>query len=354
MGYDLQRAALVTCCLSALLLAASLMPAAGMGSFPSVGGPPSGDTGPSADPVTPEQSTPREVTQSEQPTVTTQTPTPVETETTETGTETDTTTRTDESTEDDEDETIITTLTGFVGFLVLVAVFVLLFCGAYSGTVLVGGRVYGYESVSWLPFSGSIQSIPQLTMSSLIGTAAVTGAFFGQLRSTLSAMGAGVSALARVPSEFGRVMSMAVAGPVRALSSASLNLGGGLGSLFSLSDGLRTRGSRETGSTTTTDAREAGGPAPADGGDDLPPLPTSVVDAFDRMTDRLSLHNEQAMTPAELADAAIERGWPAKPVQALTSTFRQVRYGGREERGEETEQAVSAYERLRQFWRRSG
>ena len=346
MGYDLQRAALVTCCLSALLLAASLMPAAGLGSFPTVGGPGSGDA------VTvPDDAPDLGTTPAEQTTTavqeTTEEATPVATETTEPeADEPETTAPVDD--DPDEGSTLLGMLGGLAGLLLVGAL-----AGGvgYTGVVLVSAVAFGAEAVQRLPFSGTITAIPTLTMSSLIGAAGVTGSFLGQLRSVGSSVGDGMSALARVPGELGRVVGAAVTGPVKALGAVSLGAGSLFGSLSNLSIGLRRRGSHTEAAATTTDARETGdAPTPTDGEDGPPPEPTSVVDAFDRMTDRLPISNSEARTPAELADAAVERGWPSGPVETLTDLFREVRYGGRADDSERTGRAASALARLREFW----
>jgi len=293
VGYDLQRAALVVLSLSALLLAASLMPATGLGSYPTYSGPGSGDTGtaPVVDtPVeTPGESTPAESTPAES--------TPVET----TSEETDRTTaeedepESDDGGEDDEDDS---GLAGVLGLILLGPFLALAFVGTYAGTVLTLGSVFGYDSVEWMPFSGRVRSIPQLTMSSLIGTASVTSRFVGQLGAVLGEVATGLAALSRLPAAFGRVLAIAVTGPIRALAGVSLGIGSLFGALSNISLGLGRRGSRDTGSETTTDAREAGGAQPETGDEEPTPLPTSVVEAYDRMTTRLRLPNEHAKTPA--------------------------------------------------------
>lgn len=345
MGYDLQRAALVTCCLSALLLAASLMPAAGLGSFPSVGGPSSGDAVTVPDTGPGPQSTPDEPTTQ----VPTEEATTTETERTdEPTTEPETTTAgTDDDDTDDESAVL-----GVFGGLAGLVLFVPLAVGVgYTGFVAVSVLAFGAQAAERLPFSGAITAIPTLTMSTLIGAAGVTGSFLGQLRSVGSAFGGGLSAMARAPQALGGVLSAAVTGPIKALGAVSLGAGSLFGALSNLSIGFRRRGSHTEGAAATTDARETDStPTPAADGDEPPPDPTSVVEAFDRMTDRLPVSNRDARTPAELADAAVERGWPSGPVETLTDLFRAVRYGGRDDDTERTGRAASALARLREFW----
>lgn len=321
------------------------MPAAGLGSFPTVGGPASGDA------VTVPDDAPGPLTTPAEPTTTaaqetTEEATPVATETTEPeADEPETTAPVDD--DPDEGSTLLGVFGGLAGLLLVGAL-----AGGvgYTGVVLVGAVAFGAEAVQRLPFSGTITAIPTLTMSSLIGAAGVTGSFLGQLRSVGSSVGDGLSSLARVPGELGRVVGAAVTGPIKALGAVSLGTGSLFGALSNLSIGFRRRGSHTEAAATTTDARETGdAPTPTDGDDPLPE-PTSVVDAFDRMTDRLPISNSEARTPAELADAAVERGWPSGPVETLTDLFQEVRYGGRADDTERTGRAASALARLREFW----
>lgn len=52
-------------------------------------------------------------------------------------------------------------------------------------------------------------------------------------------------------------------------------------------------------------------------------------------------------TPAEVARAAVERGYPRRPVEELTTLFREVEYGGRTLSGAVRERAAAAYDDLR-------
>ncbi len=61
---------------------------------------------------------------------------------------------------------------------------------------------------------------------------------------------------------------------------------------------------------------------------------TAVVDA------------DASMTPAEVADAAVERGLPAEPVTVLTELFRRVRYGGVEQTEDVKREARQQVERI--------
>lgn len=367
MAYDIRRAALVICCLFALLLAASLMPAIGLGTFESQrdgtfgggsggfgSGGESGPSNPSSD-------------------VTTATDSDSESETdaaddSEQADERQSTTTAAVDEQDDEasDSTddaggenagailglgVVGIILGLVGGVFAAGI-------SYGGLVFVGGAIFGYDRISFLPFSASFRTLPQLTMSTLIGGSSVTVSFLDQLSTTVGEIGTGLSAVLSIPFSVADAGASALGGLFAASRGFSLGLGSLFGSmsgaLLNLSIGFGTRGERSSGADTTTDAREAGGPQPevaSEPDEDAPPA--SVTEAWEEMVDALLSRRSQTMTPTEIASAAIERGWPAGPVERLTGLFQEIRYGGRAETTERTDSAVSAYNRLRQFWRDS-
>ena len=75
-----------------------------------------------------------------------------------------------------------------------------------------------------------------------------------------------------------------------------------------------------------------------------------MEEAWAALSRRVAIPNRRTRTPGEIARTAIDRGYPDEPVQRLTDAFREVRYGGRS-RGDRTEIARSALERLRAYWR---
>lgn len=351
MGYDLRRAALVTCALLALLLAASLMPAVGLGSFPTLNdGTTSGVTVPTpGDPVTPDSTT-VEATADTPETVTTLPPDSTVT----TVEQTTATTAAPEPDDTDDSGGFPALITGiaWLGTLVLVGGSVV-----YGVCIFGGAAVFGASAVEWLPFSGTIRSIPQLTMSTLIGTSSATASFLDQVGTAFSGITGGIDTLLRSSVSLGSFSLSALVAPIRLGGQMTLGIGSALGSLSgalsNLSLGLGRRSGRDSGSETTTDARDADDTEPEQPSEETDPGPLSITEAWDRMTDELRVRNQRTRTPAEIADAAIERGWPAEPVSRLTDAFQEIRYGGREETAGRTESARSALDTLREFWRGS-
>lgn len=344
MAYDRRRALLVTCSLLTLLVATTLMPAAGLGTFPSIesDGPNSGFavTGPSTltdDPrltptVTASQST---ASTPAAETVTTSSTTPMQD---------DATTTPDGDDEDDEDDS------GGLGLVRVPLLLASLLAGlgalltGYVAFVLGLVAVFGSDVASPLPLSGRIRSIPQTTMALLIGTSSVTSSFVGRLGSALTQIRSGFAGVS---------LSLGGLG-LRALL-APLSIGSGLAG--ALSRGLSTltlsvgrRSSRDTGTATTVDARETATTGTSSTGASDPEPVGSVLGAYERMVDRLPVADASARTPTEMARAAVDAGWPATPVERLTSLFQRVRYGGHEETTERTSRARAALDRLRKFW----
>jgi len=345
VGQDLRRAALLTVALGALLLAASLMPAAGLGSFPSAGSDAGGDSRPAASTGTATE-TPIETA--------TETATPTDTAT---STEPATPTETDTSAGDPPDRSdgsgsVFTELLTVFSLITFGVVGSTLAAAGYAGTVLAVSTVAGPAVAERLPFGAGIRSLPTATMATLIGLSGSLSRFFRSVGSGADALVAGLSGLT------GTVGSIGVGLTVVLSRSVSLGSGlsAGVGSLFgSLGDALssltRSGATRTTAGTTkatSVDARSAAGVDPDTPSE--PDEPTTVSGAWERMTDHIPVSDKFAKTPAELRNAAIERDWPRDPVERLTAVFREVRYGSSDRTDEHTETALSAFAELRSYW----
>lgn len=351
MGYDLSRAALVVVSVLAVLLAASLFPASGYGTYPGtvgegVAGPtdptaPAGVDGPGGTAETPD-TTAR----------TTQDPSATETTvgTGDPGTTADPTTRepTQEPTATTEQQDADTGGAsdpdrggGFpiLGFLLQ---FVLLFVGA---VLLVGllavvgdierrrtGEFDGYVvDLPGLPtfrVRASFLAIPQGTMSVLVGLTASAPQVLDGLGRTVGGVFAGLDELA---SGVGTAFVAIPTALGKGLVAIPRGLGSGLGSLSlglsSLTAGISTRDWLSRGGDKPDDPRDgvrAGDTAteePAETG------PVSIDEAWETMVDAVPLRRPDSKTPAEVARAAVDGGLPRSAVERLTTVFRDVRYG---------------------------
>ena len=344
MGYDRRRAALLTLSLSALLLAATLMPAAGLGSFPGV------DSGPGAsDPSGSEtdgQDTPR-VTATETPTVSSPTPTPTETPTPTPTTDTATISP-DPYDEDDDDESVLAFLSLLFPLIIVVMVLTIGYTGLIAGAVAIGGA----SMAAKFPLGEQLRTLPQVTMVTVIGLSGSMAQFARGFGDVVGAVGTGLGGLAGVADSVGGAVSALLTLPASAGRGVSLGFGSVFGSLggalSALTSGSTTRTTTET-SETTTDARTTAAVDPETPTEEETG-PLSVREAWDRFTDELPVRNQFARTPAEIRDAAVEHGWPAEPVETLTETFREVRYGNAAESEDRLGAARRAIDALRPNW----
>ena len=342
MGYDPRRAALLTLSLGALLLAASLMPAAGLGSFPGVGAdagaPDSADSGP-ADPELP--------TATAAPTATpTATATPTVTAT-PTPTETPSSNVNDNDQQGDDNESLAAVFGSLIGLITIGMLLVAVYVAGVGLVRVVGGP----SAAAKLPFGARIQALPQATMVTLIGLSGSLAQFARGLAETASAVRTGLGGLADVAGTAGRGLGALLAMPASVGRGFSVGFGSVFGSLSALASGSATRTTTTT-SDASTDARTASAVDPETptepAEDDEGPL--SVREAWDQFTDELPVRRLYARTPTELRDRAIEQGWPAEPVERLTETFQEVRYGQRGETDARLEVTRDAIEQLRPHW----
>lgn len=341
MGYDRRRAALLTLSLSALLLAATLMPAAGVGTFPGFGTG-ADDDGSAVDAEPPEISTtPDESTAT--PTVTA-TPTPTETPDTPTPTrQTDT-----ESTPEDDDQESWFPVVLLLPIALAIAVIPL------GYVILVGfvAVVLGQKAASKLPFGSQIRTLPQATMTTLIGVSGSIGEMARSLRAGVTGVATGLQGLFGVVGTAGAGLATLFALPASVGQGLSLGFGSLFGSiggaLATIGRGSTTR-STPNPSETTTDARSTSAVEP-ETPTESEQEPLSVREAWDLLTDNLHLRSQFSKTPTEIRAEAIDRGWPSESVEQLTTAFQEVRYGQKGETDERLEAARAAIEHLQSHW----
>ena len=375
MGYDLRRAATALLACLAVALAAMLLPAAGIGSYPGVvgepvpGAGPDGVTGPGVDPGPDD-------TSGDDPTgdATTGEETTGEAGSDSGGDDgTDTTTQEQTSTADEGDtggsDSGGDLLAGAVGFLVVLLQAVTLFALLGTGLLVLGLIVGGLNAgpVRLLSRDGSsgggmllevfgtqvslggLQTLSQGSLRLVLGLSRSTGTLLSGLGKAagdaVSALSTGGSLVAGVGSAFGALGG----GLARALKGGgvvgSLTLGMG-----SLTTGLANwRSSFDRGDSPTSDARGVGPvPDPEASEEDEPvdPGPQSVEEAWERFVERVPLRCPEVRTPGEVARTAVRDDWPAGPVRRLTHAFREVRYGGVPADEGRTRGATSALDRM--------
>lgn len=197
-----------------------------------------------------------------------------------------------------------------------------------------------------------VRRIPQTSLSFVMfaGTNApgiIDGLSDGVGNAT-AGLGAATAGLTALGSSLGRGLASVPGGLVRGIGSLGRGIGSialGLGAFSSLgSDGLFAGGADRP----SDDPRGGASETPAAEPDPEPPEPpSSVREAFDRLQEDLGVSGRDGETPGEIARHAIDRGLPSDAVRSLTTTFRDVRYGGHPDEGERVSVARDAYERVR-------
>ncbi|WP_224333624.1 DUF4129 domain-containing protein [Haloprofundus halobius] len=343
MAYDLRRAALLSLCALAVVVAASLFPATGFGSYPAgVGG--GGDdpaTGPDAGATNATtETTPSESDGTDGSVATTTAPSDGDetdesesagddggTDGTTTTTETATPTSTETAAPSNANETVGGGLLLFL--FAALAAFGVLFVG------VVGGRQRGVGSdvdadVPLPQLRAALQRIPQLTTAFVVGLSESGPTFLDRLgRVTAEFLGGLGDALTEVT----RAMGTVVVALPRAFGGGLLALSGGFGSALSelpralgdVGSGVSLRRDRDRSSrrnrAATAAATEEAEEEPA------PEIPPTIEEAWASMVDGLRLRNRRSATPGEYARAAVASGLPVESVRRLTRIFEGVRYG---------------------------
>nr|WP_254282858.1 DUF4129 domain-containing protein [Halomicroarcula limicola] len=196
----------------------------------------------------------------------------------------------------------------------------------------------------WLPVTGALQRIPQLTTTALLGGAAALSSVAAGVGRVVRGVGGGLAAgLGPLSRMTGRtlvtlpgVLGTLAVSPGRALSGLT---GGGL--LASLRGGIDRPAFLERDDPTSEDLR-ATTETSADAETPDEPSPPTIQEAWQRLTAVIPVANPAATTPGEYARKAVDIGLPEGPVQRLTDLFRAVQYGGRSASTTRTEAARDA------------
>lgn len=313
MGYTPSRVVVAVLVIAALAVATTLLPAAGLGTYPAAESTDRSGYETPQPPTTPA------------PTPTTETPTP-----TETATQTETATETPVDTDDRRDDSSVLAAlirSGWGLFILAVGL---------APVVIVAVAVVQAvdESDARLP-SGplprlqlTLRLIPQATMSVLVASGSVVANVAGTLSATAGVL---ASALAS------------------GLANMATGLGGGLTGLGRAFAGLSlpslsgiTTALGGSGGTDTTNQRRRDGHR--DDGQQPRAPPETVSEAWDRFTEAVPGQRKAAWTPGETARRAVRNEFPEQPVGRLTGLFRRIRYGSVEPDGTDHDAAVDAYE----------
>ena len=374
MDHDLYRAALAIACVFAVVLGASLFPATGFGTNPvPAGGIANGSGSGSGGGGSGDQGT---VTVAET----------TSDESTNTSSTTDGTASADGSTttagaddsggsgESTETETTTTT-TGTTtaapgsdaaadgGLQGATLAFVTILFGAGATVVLASvglGRhhrrrypgEWDLPSAPHLRVVEYLRRIPQTSLSFVMyagsNAPGILDGLADGIGNATSGVGALTSGLGTLGASLGRGLATVPGGVLKGIGSLGRGLGSitlGFGALSSIGSGSFLGRSDDR---PDDDPRGGASATPEATPDPEPPAPpASVREAFDRLQEDLGVSGADGETPGEIARRAIDRGLPTDAIRSLTTTFRDVRYGGRPDEGERVSVARDAYERVR-------
>ncbi|MFD1645860.1 DUF4129 domain-containing protein [Haloarchaeobius litoreus] len=347
MGYDLSRAVLVVVAVLTVLLAASLFPASGYGTYPgTVGDGVAGPSGPDAPagvdgPAGTAGATDTTARTSQEPTAT---------ETT-VGTEgpgatvAPTTREPTATTEQQDDDTggstgperedgfpvlafLLQLSVLFLGGVVFVAVLAVIGDVERQQTGDFDGYVVDLPMLPTFRVRASFLAIPQGTMSVLVGLTAsapqvldglgrTVGGVFAGLNELVSGVG---TAFVAIPTALGKGLVAIPRGFGSGLGSLSLGLS-------SLTAGISARDWLSRGGDKPDDPRDGVRAGDVDAEEEVDQGPVSIDEAWETMVDYVPLRRPESKTPAEVARAAVDGGLPRSAVERLTAVFRDVRYG---------------------------
>jgi hypothetical protein len=196
-----------------------------------------------------------------------------------------------------------------------------------------------------------VRRIPQtsLALAMFAGSSApsVIDGLLGGVRDATGGVGAATAGLGKLGATLGSGLAAIPGGLLKSIGSLGRGLGSltlGLGALTVLGSGSVLGGGTDRPSD---DPRGGASERPEPPEPDPPEPPASVREAFDRLQEDLGVSGRDGETPGEIARRAIDRGLPTDAIGALTSTFRDVRYGGHPDEGERVTVARDAYERVR-------
>ena len=370
MGHDLHRAALVACCVLAIVVAAAFFPAAGYGDFPgrdAVSDDHYIESGTGIDPGTDEADDSvgeddredhdgdDQQDDSSDESDDTDSTDDQQDDNDDASDESEDTDSTDDQQDDsddasDDDESSSTAESGdglgiSLGNVVaalLMLVFFVPFALLWRATDPARHPHLSEADIpdGFLPrLQFRLKRIPQVTMAATIGASSVVPTVADALVRTGRGVGSGFGQLGR---SIGRGFASALQGfGGLSLTSGFSALVGGLGDL------RPTGGRSSAGRSTTTSATGGSNTDQAtDSGED--PGPQTIEAAWEEMTALVSRSSRSpdSKTPGEYARAAIAAGYPKSAVSTLTEVFRQVRYGDYPPTDDRTHRARAAYEEL--------
>ncbi|UTF53032.1 DUF4129 domain-containing protein [Natronosalvus rutilus] len=371
MGYDRHNAALVACCVLAVLAAAAFLPAAGYGDYPDQdavsddhyreSGPQTdggdGLSDPDGDAMDPDGNESDGSDSSDHPD---------DSDDSDDGAEPDDSDGEPNDSDDENESTadgaepedgassggadLLRAAVVALASLIVVGPIVLLWRGTHPDRA--PGNVDADVSLpdGFLPrLRFRLKRIPQVTMAATIGVTRVTPAIVDgfvrtgrAVESTLGMAGRGLgrglgSAVVSLPT--------GIAGALGSLGrrSRSFSLSGGIASLFDgFSLSRRAAGSWSQSTATQDDDRRTTDDAETE--DD--PGPQTVEEAWAALTGLVSRRRDRSKTPGEYASAAVDAGFPESAVSTLTETFREVRYGNYPATDARVRRARAAYEQI--------
>ncbi|MFC7214870.1 DUF4129 domain-containing protein [Saliphagus sp. GCM10025334] len=365
MGYDRHNAALVVCCVLAILAAAAFLPAAGYGDYPDQdavsddhyldleSGPESdGENGtddrdsersdePDANESTPDDEVSDDRVNDSDGEASNETDDENET----VGDESGGAETTDEGDDDSSASIGILPAAGLLLACLLVVPIGLLWRATHPSRAPGVANADVTIPDGFLPrLQFRLKRIPQVTMTATIGLARVTPAVVDGVVGAGRAIGSGIGLVGQgLGRGLGSTLVSIPAGLAGTLSSlGGLSISGGVASLFG--GFSRRRASSRSGSRTATRGNGDGDEDEDETRDD--PGPQTVEDAWAALTELVSVRRDRSKTPGEYASAAVDAGFPESAVSTLTETFRQVRYGNYPPTDDRIRRARAAYDRI--------
>ncbi|WP_255193898.1 DUF4129 domain-containing protein [Natronobeatus ordinarius] len=185
--------------------------------------------------------------------------------------------------------------------------------------------------------------IPQATMVVAIGASRTLPSFLDAVAGGSRVVG---TSLSLVASGVGRGLGATLAGlpSLLTVSWPRIGLSSSVSGLHSVLSGIGPRSSRsDANASRTRRSRASTGDDAVDAPDTGPP---TVEEAWAEMIDLVPVRRRRGRTPGEYARAAIDAGLPVDPVSRLTEVFREVRYGGYPPSADRTRRARDALERI--------
>ncbi|MFC4549783.1 MULTISPECIES: DUF4129 domain-containing protein [Halorussus] len=349
MGHNRRHAALAALCVLAVLLAASLLPASGFGTYPAGfwsdrgAGAPGGTAGSGAGFDGPDRPVPTS-------TRTTQETTDGTTTETTTARETETTTATTAASDgDDGGGDASGAAFAVLGLFAAVVIAGLGFGTGMLSVAAAAGALPFTITVRGTPIGKLVGGLPERTMTLVVGFSSAAPQLLDDAGTLLREVGGGLSmVVGGLGTALGRTARFGFGGLGAAFVAVPRALSG-LGSGPGLLSGVTNNLSVPSFGGKSNSRRSSGGGGSSADADPTEPAPPSVEEAWETLADRVPGRRRRSRTPGEIARAAVERGYPDDAVRQLTRAFEEVRYGGKP-RDDRTSVARSALDRLRRYW----